>query len=70
MGDLRAYVGLTISRSCLEYFEIFLQVFVQFHDGGYISTTVVVIWSRPHRDQFFIKHVLVPLHHQLVGSCH
>lgn len=45
MGDLRAYVGLTISRSCLEYFKIFLQVFVQFHNGGYISTTVVVIWS-------------------------
>lgn len=45
-----------------------LAVAVDLHDTGQIATSVAVIWRGPDRDERVVKHVLVPLLDELVGS--
>ena len=61
--------AFSIHGSRFEDLKIFLQVFVQLHDGGHIAAPVVIIWGRPHCHQFFVKHVFVPFHNQLMSPC-
>ena len=44
------------------------KIIVQLKNCRDISTPVAVIWSRPNRDQSFVEHFLVALHHKLVST--
>lgn len=67
-----AYVAIvtartTTVRNVSEQDQPSVKVFVELQDRRHISTPVTIIWSRPNSDQVLVrKHVLIPLHHQLV----
>lgn len=67
MRHLRTRRNASISGRFLKYLKGLLQCLIEFHNRSHISTTVVIIWSRPNSHQFLIKHVLVALHYKLMG---
>ena len=63
MGDSLSRVALAVDGGRLEYLEILLKVFVQFHHRGHVPASVVVVGGRPYRHQLLIEHVFVAFHH-------
>jgi len=54
----------------IEYSEISVHVFIEFHDSSYIATSVAIIGSTPDSDNaFFIEPIIVALLDQLMSSC-
>ena len=52
----------------LENFIIPISVFIQLKNSSYISTSVAVIWRRPHSHKSFVKLFTVPFHDELMRS--
>jgi hypothetical protein len=44
-------------------------MFVDFHDWGFVSATVAVIWRRKNCYHVLVVSPIEPLHHQLVSTC-
>lgn len=64
--------GITLIRRVLHrrivHFESSPTGIVDSHYTSRISTSVAVIWGRPHCDERIVKHVLEALLHELMRS--
>ena len=47
---------------------LLVQVLVEFQNGGDVAASVAVVGRTPHRHKSVVEHLLVPIHHQLVGT--
>lgn len=56
-------------RNCFEDLEVSVQLIVQGQNGCNVTTTVAVVWRRPHGHQVVLgEHVLEALLHKLMGT--
>jgi hypothetical protein len=55
-------------RCGVEDLEVRRPMLVELHDRGDVAASVAVVRRRPHGHQLLVEHVLVALHHQLMGA--
>mmetsp|Transcript_20571 Transcript_20571/g.52340 ORF Transcript_20571/g.52340 Transcript_20571/m.52340 type:complete len:241 (-) Transcript_20571:499-1221(-) len=68
-GGLLGRNAASLLRCRLEDLVVLRQVLIQLEDRGHVAAAVAVVGRRPHRDERLVgEHVLVALHHKLVGA--
>ena len=70
LGNTFTIRSFAFCWSSLKYLEELLQVLVKLHYRSQVTTSIGVVRGRPDCHQFFVEHVLVALHGQLMGSCY
>ena len=61
-------MGFASTRSRIELQKVALKMFIDFHDGSLISTSIAIIGGAEHGDYILFMTPIVPLHHELMSS--